>query len=94
MKGTTEDEMVGWRHQLSGHESEQTLGDGEGQGSLTCCSPWGCKASDVAERLHNTNEKRILAEGSCGADRTEGHEGQFHRFLQWKKPAETYFLGF
>ena len=73
---------------------EQSLGDGEGQGSLTCCSPWGCKASDVAERLHNSNAKRILAEGSCGADRTEGHEGQFHRFLQWKKPAETYFLGF
>ena len=73
---------------------EQSLGDGEGQGSLTCCSPWGCKASDMAERLNNSNEKRILAEGSCGADRTEGHEVQFHRFLQWKKPAETYVLGF
>ena len=38
-KGTTEDEMVGWYHQLNGHESEQALGDGEGQGSLACCSP-------------------------------------------------------
>ena len=36
----TEDEMVRWHHRLIGHESEQTLGDGEGQGSLECCSPW------------------------------------------------------
>ena len=42
-KGTTEDEMVGWHHQLSGSEFEQALGDSEGQGSLACCSPWGCK---------------------------------------------------
>ena len=40
-QGTTEDEMVGWHHWLNGHEFEQTLGDGEGQGSLACCSPWG-----------------------------------------------------
>ena len=39
----TEDEMVGWHHWLNGHESEQTLGDGEAQGSLECCSPWGRK---------------------------------------------------
>ena len=38
---TTEDEMVGWHHRLNGHEFEQTPGDGEGQGSLACCSPWG-----------------------------------------------------
>ena len=38
-----EDEMVGWHHWLNGHEFEQTLGDGEGQGSLECCSPWGCR---------------------------------------------------
>ena len=42
-KGTTEDEMVGWHHQFNGHESEQTLGDSEGQGSLACCSLWGCR---------------------------------------------------
>ena len=48
-KGTTEDEMVGWHHQLNGHEFEQTLGDGEGQGSLVCCSPWGCKKSNMTE---------------------------------------------
>ena len=40
-KGTTEDDMLGWHHWLNGHESEQALGDGEGQGSLVCCSPWG-----------------------------------------------------
>ena len=40
-KGTTEDEMVGWQHQLNGHEYEQALGVGDGQGSLVCCSPWG-----------------------------------------------------
>ena len=48
-----EDEMVGWRHRLNGHEFVQTLGDGEGQGSLTCCSPWGHKESDVTEQLNN-----------------------------------------
>ena len=40
-KGTTEDEMVGWHHQLDGHEFEQVSGVGDGQGSLECCSPWG-----------------------------------------------------
>ena len=49
----TEDEMVGWHHRLNGHEFEKTLGDGRGQGSLVCCSPWSCKDSDVTERLNN-----------------------------------------
>ena len=52
-KGTTEDEMVGWHHQLNGHEFEQALGDGEGQGSLVCCSAWGCKELRRTERLNN-----------------------------------------
>ena len=43
----TEDEMVGWHHRLGGNKLEQILGDGEGQGSLACCSPWGHKESDV-----------------------------------------------
>ena len=47
-KGTTEDKMVGWHRQLKGHESEQTLGDGEGQGSLACCSPQGHEESGTA----------------------------------------------
>ena len=52
-KGMTEDEMVGWHHRLNGHEFEQAAGDGEGQGSLACCSPWGCKELDTAEQLNN-----------------------------------------
>ena len=45
-KGTTKDEMVWWHHQLNGHKFERTPGDDEGQGSLACCSPWGCTESD------------------------------------------------
>ena len=48
-KGTTEDEMVGWHHQLNVHEFEQPPGDGEGRGSLGCCSPWGHKESDMTD---------------------------------------------
>ena len=47
----TEDEMVGWRHRLDGHEFEEAPGVGDGPGGLTCCSPWGCKESDTTERL-------------------------------------------
>ena len=50
----TDDEMVGWHHGLKGHEFEQILGDGEGQGSLVCCSPWGHKESDTTEQLNNS----------------------------------------
>ena len=49
--------MVGWHHQLKGHEFEQAPGDGEGQGSLVCCSPWGHKESDMTEQLNN-NQRR------------------------------------
>ena len=52
-KGTTEDEMVGWHRCLNGHEFEQTLGDGEGQGSLACCSPLGYKVLDTTQWLNN-----------------------------------------
>ena len=50
----TEDEMVGWHHQLDGHEFGQAPGVGEGQGSLMCCSPWGHKESDTTEQLNLT----------------------------------------
>ena len=53
MEDKTEDEMVGWHHQLNGHEFEQAQGDGEGQGSLACCSQQGCKESDTTEQLNN-----------------------------------------
>ena len=48
-KRMTEDEMIGWLHQLNGYEFEQALGVGDGQGSLACCSPWGCKELDKTE---------------------------------------------
>ena len=60
-KGMTEDEMVGWHHWLNGHGVEQTLVDGDGQGSLECCSPWGRK---VRHDLANSNEQRTAA--LCG----------------------------
>ena len=47
----TEDEMVGWHHRLNGREFEQTLGDGDGEGGLACCSSWGHKESNTTERL-------------------------------------------
>ena len=55
----TEDEMVGWHHQLNGHEFEQTPVVGDGQGGLACCSAWGLKELDTTERLNSTQ----LAQG-------------------------------
>jgi len=52
-----EEETVGWHHRVNGHEFEQALGDGEGKGSLVCCSPWGRKESDMTERLNNKNQE-------------------------------------
>ena len=52
-KGMTEDERVGWHHQLDGHDSEQPLGDGDGQGSLAFCGPSGSKELDTTELLNN-----------------------------------------
>ena len=48
----TEDEMVGWHHRLSGHESGWTPGVGDGQGSLACCDSWGRKELDITEPLN------------------------------------------
>ena len=52
-KRVTEDEVAGWHHQFNGHELGQTQRDGEGQGSLVCCSPWGCKESDTTWLLND-----------------------------------------
>ena len=54
-KRASEDEMAGWHYHCNGHELEQTLGDGEGQGSLVCCSPWGHKESETTEQLNWTD---------------------------------------
>ena len=51
-KGMTEDDMFGWQHRLNRHESERAPGVGDGQGSLACCSPCGCKESDTTEQLN------------------------------------------
>ena len=54
-KGMRENEMVRWHHQLNGPEFEQALGDGEGQGSLVQCRPWGHKELETTEQLNNNN---------------------------------------
>ena len=60
-KRTTEDEMAGWHHRLDGHEFEQALGLGDGQGSLTCCRPWGHKESDRIEQLNWTGLNHFIS---------------------------------
>ena len=52
-------EMVGWHHQLNGHEFQQTPWDSEGQESLACCIPWGCKELDMTEQLNSNNSKPV-----------------------------------
>ena len=59
-KGTTENEMVGWHHRLDGHEFEQALRVGDGQGGLACCSLWGCKELNMTERLKWRINRRII----------------------------------
>ena len=77
-----QDEMVGWNHWINRHESEQTPGDGEGQGSLACCSPWGCKESDMIEQLNNNPEWREgwRRQGTCveRRKRIKPREGKDH----------------
>ena len=63
--------MVGWHYHLNGHEFEQALGVGDGQGSLVCCSPWGHKESDTNELLNNNNIKFFQQKS-----RAQGQEGQ------------------
>ena len=63
MKGTTEDEVVGFHHQLNGHEFEQALGVGEGEENLTCCSSWDLKVSDKTETEmtdYSINNSRVF----------------------------------
>ena len=57
--------MVGWHHRLNGQESEKTLGAGEGQGCLACCSPWDCKELDMTEQLNNDNNTAIETTRFC-----------------------------
>ena len=71
--------MVGWHHQLNGHELAQTLGDSDGQGSLMGCSPWDLEESDTTERLHFLFSLSCIGEGngnplqySCLENPTDG----------------------
>ena len=70
----TEDKMVGWHHWLNGHEFEQALGVGDGQGSVACCSPWGHKESDMIEQLNWTNNFKYFP-----------HVCWTFMYLLWKK---------
>ena len=80
-KGMTEDEMVGWHHQLNEHEFEQALGEGEQQGRLVCCRPWGRKELGMTEWLKN---KSIREEG-CQPPKL-GYE----HFLQQNIPTQNF----
>ena len=61
----TEDKIVGWHHQCNGHKFEQTPGDGEGQGSLVCCSSWGHEESDMTQQLNGNNNSFWNQYPSC-----------------------------
>ena len=61
-KGMTEDEMVGWYYWFDEYEFEYTPGVGDGQGGLACCSPWGCKESDMTEQVNWTELKKMLSD--------------------------------
>ena len=83
-KRATEDEMVGWHHRLNGHELGQIPGDGEGQGGLACCSPWGHKELGRALWLNNNaqteSEERLRARGEGG---NSGWDGWMTPVTQW-----------
>ena len=74
-KGMTEDQMVEWHHQLNEHEFEQAPEDGEGQGRLACCSPWGHKELDTTEWLNNSNPASL--------DSKETHATKLHLKQNW-----------
>ena len=71
-KGTTEAEMVGWHHQLNGHEFTQAPGIGDGLGGLACCSPWRCKVLDTTGQLNNSNS-------NLGSGTSTAHSGN-HKY--------------
>ena len=56
----TEDEMIEWHHRFDGHEFEQALGVGDGQGGLACCSTWGCKESDMTKQQQKNPQNKMV----------------------------------
>ena len=85
----TEDELAGQHHRLDGHESEQAPGDGEGQGSLACCSPWGRKKSDTTERLNDNNSVPGSEIHSVGSDSLQHHG----LYSPWDSPGQNTGVG-
>ena len=85
--GRAEDEMAGWCHWLDGHEFEQDLGAGDGQGGLACCSPWGCKELDTTNRLNWTEylvrEARIPNEERMVSSTNVAEKGRYSYTEQW-----------
>ena len=70
-KNRVKDEIVGWYHRFNGHELEKAPGNGEGQGSLACCSPWGCEESDNLVTENNSNKKFYSYKSSIFSHLTE-----------------------
>ena len=77
----TEDELVGWHHQLNDHESEQTLGDGDGQGGL-CAAVHGHKETDATERLNNNRSYPKLSLLRCPTRRRKGNTLLMFRMIK------------
>ena len=90
-KGMTEDNMVGWHHRLNEHELEQTLGDGEGQGSLACCPPRGHKELTMNEQLNTQvkERKKIPATEKGKRERSDMREETFRRWCNAFGPSPT-----
>ena len=88
-----QDEMVGWYHQLNRHKLEQTPGDGEGQGSLACWSPWGCRESHTTERLNYNNRWSYVQGSKRDTDvknRLLDSMGEDEGGMIWENSIETY----
>ena len=83
-KGMTEDETVGWHHRVNRHQSEQTLGCSDGQGSLACCGPWGRRESDTTEQLNHS----MWWEGGKEREGTEHHGSE-----PWESHSEDSTMG-
>ena len=81
-KGMIGNEMIGWHHQLNGHEFEQALRNGEGQGRLACCSQWGDKESDITEQL---NQQLQQSSGT----KTAYSNVEQTSFTSWAKPSNS-----
>ena len=90
--GVTEDEMIGWHHRLNWPEFEQAPGDGKGQWSLTCCSPWGHKESDVTEKQQNN--LHLMAYGVKDREVPVMKRMEFPEDVSWGwgSPVTTWFL--